>query len=398
MAIKLENKQNVDAPTGTYPYGNIKNETGLNDGTPVDVNTYADFHQFFAKLLDESNLTPNGLPENAINGFQYFDALQIVANRYKTVDLYGINTVLTTAAYGKLSIAFSASDTTITLPAISATESTQRLAIAKIGGPGVCSVLLNGSDISFPSENVILNDGDSVVFVNAIFGWIVETVKRKAPYPANVFASGTVTLTEKEMRKINIINYAGNTTVNLPALTADYSGQIIAFQKQQGGVATLVVNGSDIIYPSTTVTLEDGDTCILINILGAHWLVLSRFDASVFAAVPDSWHVIGGGGEPAFQNSWVNVFGGTQQLEFKKVDNVVTIRGTVANAGSVLQTIFTLPAGYLPLNDTVTVCGERGAVDTYKKLFINSGTGDVIFDGAAGSNKSFYINMTFRLD
>lgn len=74
--IKLENKSNVTAPSTAYPYGNIKDDGGIGDGTPVDRAVYADFHQFFAKLFNESGLVSNGLPDNETNGFQYYQALQ----------------------------------------------------------------------------------------------------------------------------------------------------------------------------------------------------------------------------------------------------------------------------------------------------------------------------------
>lgn len=73
MAIALENKTNVDAPSVAYPFGKIRD--GEDSGTPVNTEVYGDFHQFFAKLLDEANITPNGQPENATDGFEYIDAL-----------------------------------------------------------------------------------------------------------------------------------------------------------------------------------------------------------------------------------------------------------------------------------------------------------------------------------
>ena len=75
MAIKLENKVNTEAPSVAYPFGNIKDNTGSNNGTPVDKNVYADFHQFFAKMMSESGIVYNDLPDNNTDGFQYWLAL-----------------------------------------------------------------------------------------------------------------------------------------------------------------------------------------------------------------------------------------------------------------------------------------------------------------------------------
>lgn len=76
MAIKLEDKTNVLAPNADYQYGNIKDDTGVGDGTLVDVEVYADMHQFFARLLDQSGVVANGLPDNTTNGFQLYEALR----------------------------------------------------------------------------------------------------------------------------------------------------------------------------------------------------------------------------------------------------------------------------------------------------------------------------------
>ena len=73
--IKLEDKQNVEPVSAEYPYGNIKDDTGTGNGTPVNTAVYADIHQFFARMADQSGITINDLPDNATNGFQLFEAL-----------------------------------------------------------------------------------------------------------------------------------------------------------------------------------------------------------------------------------------------------------------------------------------------------------------------------------
>lgn len=78
---RLQNKTNVTAPNAQFPYGAVKDNTGTNNGTPVNVDTYGDMHQFFEKLFAESGLTANGLPDDATNGFQLYQAL-ITAGNY----------------------------------------------------------------------------------------------------------------------------------------------------------------------------------------------------------------------------------------------------------------------------------------------------------------------------
>jgi len=75
MALSIIQKPNTSAPTGDYPYGDIRDTQPGIPGTPVNRLVYADFHQFFAKLMDFADVTPNGLPDNAYSGFQLFSAL-----------------------------------------------------------------------------------------------------------------------------------------------------------------------------------------------------------------------------------------------------------------------------------------------------------------------------------
>lgn len=82
MAISLQTKTNTDPPAGDYPYGNIRDDNGSGNGTPVNKEVYADFHQFFAKLLDNGGVIPNDLPENSANGFQYSTALNNIISAF----------------------------------------------------------------------------------------------------------------------------------------------------------------------------------------------------------------------------------------------------------------------------------------------------------------------------
>jgi hypothetical protein len=75
MAIRLQDKPNTIAPDATYPYGDIKDDDGSNNGTPVNREVYADIHQFFETLMVSASIAFNGLRDNAVNGFQYITAL-----------------------------------------------------------------------------------------------------------------------------------------------------------------------------------------------------------------------------------------------------------------------------------------------------------------------------------
>ncbi len=61
------------APGGAYPRGNVK-DAPL--GTRVDTKMVQDTIQCFSKAMSMASITPNGLPDNNTNGYQYYDALR----------------------------------------------------------------------------------------------------------------------------------------------------------------------------------------------------------------------------------------------------------------------------------------------------------------------------------
>lgn len=89
MAVGIENFDNVTSPDADYPKGRIKDDTGADDGTPVDLKTYGDIHQTFAKLLrlpgafSGNGITPNGVHDNEYTGFQYVQAMMELFGRCK---------------------------------------------------------------------------------------------------------------------------------------------------------------------------------------------------------------------------------------------------------------------------------------------------------------------------
>lgn len=65
----------------------------------------------------------------------------------------------------------------------------------------------------------------------------------------------------------------------------------------------------------------------------------------------DPWHVIGAAGEPVYQNSWVDYGTDWGGARFRKTaDGTVYMQGLV-RAGTISETIFTLPAGYRPIGN-----------------------------------------------
>lgn len=85
MAYGLQNFPNIHSVDSDYPNGDVKDDTGANDGTPINRQTTADMYQFFAKLMRETNTTPNNLPDNEYNGLQYYEAAKVAFGRHGSI-------------------------------------------------------------------------------------------------------------------------------------------------------------------------------------------------------------------------------------------------------------------------------------------------------------------------
>lgn len=82
---KLINLPNVNGATAEFPYGDVKDNTGSNNGTPLNRESMSDIFQFFAKLADEAGIVQNDILDNEYDGFQLFEALQTVIGIKTTI-------------------------------------------------------------------------------------------------------------------------------------------------------------------------------------------------------------------------------------------------------------------------------------------------------------------------
>lgn len=85
--IKLLDKDFVDPADSDYPFGKVRDRTPSLRGTPVNTKTHGDQHQFFEKLMDDSGVVSNGLPDNDYSGFQLFEAFRKSGIDHFTKDL-----------------------------------------------------------------------------------------------------------------------------------------------------------------------------------------------------------------------------------------------------------------------------------------------------------------------
>lgn len=255
MARKLEDKPNVIAPDGTYPYGRIKDNTGANDGTPVNELVYGDFHQFFAKMAAAAGITLNGLPENLTNGFQYFDALQAVIN----ASLVGLLEL-------KGNIDASANPN---YPAASKGDSYVITVAGKVGG----------------ASGKVVQIGDYVI--------------AKA-------------------------DNAGGTEASVGTNWFIVQANVVQ--------ATESVVGFAMVASNVDVAVGTDDTKMITPLK--------------LTSTYENWHVIGGVGEPAFQNSWIAPSGYSARFKTEP-KRWISFSGQISS-GSNGTVAFTLPAGYRP--------------------------------------------------
>ena len=128
---------------------------------------------------------------------------------------------------------------------------------------------------------------------------------------------------------------------------------------------------------------------------GQYTVSISGPGAAVSAQTMDTWHSVGGSGEPAFQNSWANTGSGFQPLQFRKYpDGTVRVRGVIST-GATSTTVFTLPVGYRPQYPNYF---ENVLLDSYATgggLNINT---DGTFVVTRSTSTRAYIDTVFDTD
>jgi hypothetical protein len=78
--------------------------------------------------------------------------------------------------------------------------------------------------------------------------------------------------------------------------------------------------------------------------------------ASVAAQPLDAWHLVGAAGEPAFTASWQNYGAGQPTLGFRKYpDGKVRLKGLISRLNVTTGDVFTLPVGYRPPSNAVSI-------------------------------------------
>jgi hypothetical protein len=81
----LENLTNVEPASAEFPFGDLKNNTGTNNGTPVNRDLLTDLIQFGQKMASEAGITMNDVPDNEYDGWQLYEAFRKLTKPYKVL-------------------------------------------------------------------------------------------------------------------------------------------------------------------------------------------------------------------------------------------------------------------------------------------------------------------------
>jgi hypothetical protein len=82
MAIDKNTVPNIDdSDPADYPNGQIRDNDGSDNGTPVARVTFSDMFETFAKLMRMAQIAYNGTFDNEASGYQYIQALQALAGK-----------------------------------------------------------------------------------------------------------------------------------------------------------------------------------------------------------------------------------------------------------------------------------------------------------------------------
>lgn len=175
-----------------------------------------------------------------------------------------------------------------------------------------------------------------------------------------------------------------------PALYRD-NGTTWADLSLSGGMTNPMTTADDVIIGGASgaaTRLAKGGNNTVLGVDGSGVLGY-KADPSGGGSV-GAWHLIGGSGEPAFANGWVN-YGGTYQVaRYRLEGDVVRVEGLV-KSGTTGAAIFTLPAGFRPPADHFFASqggGQDGSMEVKSTGLVNH---------VGGTNNYFSVECTFSI-
>ncbi len=208
------------------------------------------------------------------------------------------------------------------------------------------------------------------------------------------------------------VDIPGSLTIGTPLLS-NYGGTGNGFTKFTGPatsekVFTLPNSSATILTSAAVVTVAQGGTS-LAALTANNLLVGNGTSAPSFIAPGSSGNVLTSNGSswassapptvadsgwqsPTFVNSWANLGGGWQTAGYRKIGNVVYLRGVI-QSGAAGTVAFNLASGYRPAGTSIYGTRSQGA---QSEIYV-AGGGDVTIANFAGAWCSLEgINFTIN--
>lgn len=111
----------------------------------------------------------------------------------------------------------------------------------------------------------------------------------------------------------------------------------------------------------------------------------------------DTWHNVGAGGEPAFQNSWVNWGAPYVVCRFRKENGRVYVEGTLKSGGS-STVAWTFPVGYRPASQIQRQVRGAAAAEALTLIDLpTNGNLQIVITGG-GTATAVSLGFDFALD
>lgn len=242
MSIGLENLANVTAVSAAYPWKDIKDDTGAGDGTPLNQISHSDYHQTFRKLLALAGITPNGLPDNATNGYQYVDAILSLAKRSNGVITTATGVTLVSGNVRKIIVSEApVALITHTLPLVPTLQDGDSFIFysnssfnVKIAAGGIASImlapdltLLQAGDfvelvLDKPNSNWVIANYKITTTVTAPT-WVTPTIAANTSIPSTLFPgpSAVPNMFEYRINNQNQLEFRGHLKITTGSSSMD---------------------------------------------------------------------------------------------------------------------------------------------------------------------------------
>lgn len=140
---------------------------------------------------------------------------------------------------------------------------------------------------------------------------------------------------------------------------------------------------ADNLSNEAVTTPKIADESVTTGKLASEAVTTAKIDDDAVTAAKienqEAWHEIGAGGEPAFQNSWVNYSASDSSAAFMKDSlGFVHLKGVIKNGTG--ATMFTLPAGYRPLKILSFGTFSSPAAATQVALMTNGNLDGIVYN------------------